>query len=80
MAIFTRKFIQQNQVNIAILLFIFLFGWIHFMKPSIIYLPNGSYRSFGVGYTHKTVFPIWIVAIVLGIFSYLLVRYYCLNY
>lgn len=43
------------------------------MKPDFAYMPDGSYRQFGVGYKHKTVVPIWLVAISLAIFSYLFV-------
>jgi hypothetical protein len=37
------------------------------------YTKEGGFRPFGVGYKHKTVVPIWIVAIILAIFSYLAV-------
>jgi hypothetical protein len=75
---FTHKYILKNQVNFAILLFVLLFVTIHWARPSMFYLPNGAFRPFGVGYRHKTVFPLWIVAIVLGIFCYLFVRYFVL--
>ena len=69
----TQKFIRLNKVNIAILLFLIFFVAIHIYKPMLMYTKEGGFRPFGVGYKHKTVIPIWIVAIILAIFSYLLV-------
>jgi hypothetical protein len=46
------------------------------MKPGFIYNEDGGFRQFGVGYRHKTVVPIWLVAIFVSILSYLAVLYY----
>jgi hypothetical protein len=45
-------------------------------KPSFLYNTDGSLRQFGVGYRNKTILPVWLLAIILGIVSYLFVRYY----
>jgi hypothetical protein len=45
-------------------------------KPAFIYDEKGNYRQFGLGYRKYTVFPIWIVSIVLAILSYFLVIWY----
>ena len=45
------------------------------MKPAITYQPNGAYRPFGIGYKHKTILPIWIIAILFAILSYLMVLF-----
>ena len=71
-----RKFVRANKVNVAIILFLICFIIIHTLKPTLIYDEDGGFRPFGVGYRHKTIVPIWIVAIILGIFSYLAVLYY----
>ena len=71
-----RKFVRANKVNVAIVLFLICFIVIHTLKPTLIYDEDGGFRPFGVGYRHKTIVPIWIVAIILGIFSYLAVLYY----
>jgi uncharacterized membrane protein len=71
-----KAFVNKNKVNIAILLFLAVFSIIHITKPSIIYNNEGGFRPFGVGYRHKTIIPIWGVAIVLAIFSYLAVLIY----
>jgi hypothetical protein len=71
-----KAFINTHKVNIAILLFLALFSIVHITKPSLLYTEEGGFRQFGVGYRHKTVIPIWGVAIVLAIFSYLAVLVY----
>ena len=68
--------IRYNKLSISILLFLALFSVIHFLKPGFIYNEDGGYRPFGVGYRHKTVIPIWLVAIFMAILSYLAVLYY----
>jgi len=71
-----KGFIRHYKLNIAILLFLILFSIVHFSKPKLFYNADGSFREFGVGYRNKTVIPIWVVAIVLAILSYLSVLYY----
>jgi len=68
-----RKWIKPNKVSIAIIIFLMAFSVVHTLKPSFAYNRDGGFRPFGVGYKHKTVIPIWIVAILLAIFSYLVV-------
>ena len=76
---FTAKFVEKNQVNISIMIFVVIFAIVHFSKPALLYLPDGSFRNFGVGFKNKTVLPIWVFAIVLAILSFLAVRYYLLH-
>jgi len=71
-----KQFIRIHKVNVAIFLFLILFVLIHIAKPNILYNEKGGFRQFGLGYRHKTVIPIWGVAIILAIFSYLAVLYY----
>lgn len=68
-----KKLLRLYKVPFAVLLFLILFGAFHLWKPAFAYQENGAYRPFGIGYKHKTVIPIWIVAILLAIFSYMLV-------
>jgi hypothetical protein len=71
-----KALIRQNKVSTAIILFLVLFYFVHWLKPAIIYTKNGSFREFGLGYRHKTVLPIWVFSILLGILSYLGVNIY----
>jgi hypothetical protein len=72
----SKRFVRTNKLNIAVFLFLILFSMIHLLKPGLLYNNDGSFREFGVGYKNKTVIPIWIVAVILAIFSYLSVLYY----
>lgn len=71
-----RQFVRENVTLISIILFIIIFATIQMIKPSCLYNANGSVREFGIGYRNKTIFPIWLLSIVLGILSYLAVMYY----
>lgn len=71
-----KHFIRKNITLVAIVLFILIFGTIQMIKPAFLYNKNGSVREFGIGYRNKTILPIWLLSLVLGIFCYLLVMYY----
>lgn len=67
--------IRNNLAGAAILLYVVVFMLVQYMNPSFLYNEDGSLREFGIGYSSKTVLPIWLVAIILGILSYLTVYY-----
>jgi len=71
-----KNYIRENITLVAIVLFIIIFGIIQMMKPACFYNKDGSIREFGVGYRNKTILPIWLLSIVLGIVCYLAVMYY----
>jgi len=71
-----RLFIRNNTTSIAIVIFCMIFFIIQLVKPSILYEKNGSLRQFGIGTKKKTILPIWLLSIILGIFSYLVVIWY----
>ena len=64
--------VRNYRVTIAIIIFVFAFTAIHMIKPGFAYRENGGFRQFGLGYRHKTVIPVWVIAIVLAIFSYMI--------
>jgi len=67
---------KENITMIAIVLFVVIFSIIQFMKPSFLFKSDGSLRVFGIGYKNKTILPIWLFSIILGILSYLAVMFY----
>ncbi len=71
-----RNYIRGNITTISIILFIIMFGFFTFTKPAFLFNKDGSIREFGVGYRNKTILPIWLLSIILGIISYLLVMFY----
>jgi hypothetical protein len=66
-----KQILRVHKVQIAIFIYLVIFSLLHFTKPKMIYNDAGGFRPFGLGYRHKTVIPIWGVAIVLAIFCYL---------
>ena len=70
------NFIEKNHLLCSIALFLILFGIIIVGNPSYLFLEDGSFRHFGIGYRNKTIFPIWLLSIILGILSYLYVVYF----
>ena len=71
-----RNFIRQNITIVSILLFLIIFGVVQFIKPAFLYNKDGSVREFGIGYKNKTILPIWLFSILLGILSYLFILYF----
>jgi uncharacterized membrane protein YozB (DUF420 family) len=71
-----RPFVKNNITLVSILLFLVIFITVVYLKPPFFYNHDGSIREFGIGYKNKTIIPIWLFSIILGIFSYLFVLYY----
>jgi len=71
-----RLFIRNNITSCSILIFIFFFTVIQKVEPSFLYNTDGSIKQFGLGRKKHTVVPIWLVTLILSIFSYLFVLYY----
>jgi hypothetical protein len=70
---FSREFVRSHTTSSAILLFSVMFVLVQVIKPSFLYNSDGSLRAFGIGTKNKTVVPMWLVAIILGIMSYFVV-------
>jgi hypothetical protein len=71
----TRSYIRQNITSVSILVFTIIFIVIQFAEPNFLY-NKGKLRQFGIGTKQKTILPIWLLSMILAIFSYLFVLYY----
>lgn len=71
-----RTFTRNNVTLVSVMLFLIIFMLVHMVKPGFLYKGDGSLRDFGVGYKNKTILPLWLFSVVLGILSYLVVLYY----
>jgi len=71
-----RSFIRNNITSISILIFITLFIIVQYLQPAFLYDRDGALREFGLGKKNKTILPIWLISLILAIFSYLFVLYY----
>lgn len=65
-----------NRLVWIIIVYILLYVVLIKFKPEIIF-ENGQncLRSFGVGYQHTTILPLWFASMLLAIFSYFIVVY-----
>jgi len=73
-----RMFIRKNITYISILLFLVLFSGVYAIKPAFAFNSDGTPKTFGLGFKHKTVVPLWLIVMFLSISSYMLVMYYVL--
>ena len=71
-----RTFARNNTPLVSIVVFLLVFIMVHMLQPGFLYNRDGSLRDFGVGYKNKTILPLWLLSIILGILSYVLVLYY----
>lgn len=71
-----RTFTRNNTTFVSIVLFLFIFGLVQMLKPNFLYNKDGSIREFGIGYKNKTILPLWLFSIILGILTYVIVLYY----
>lgn len=73
-----KVFIRRNILSISILIFLLSFLFFVNTKPAFLYNNDGSLKQFGLGYMHKSVIPMWVLVISLGILSYMSVMYFLL--
>lgn len=71
-----KIFIKNNITMFAMLLFFILYILIVCLKPAFVFNHDGSLRYFGIGYKKKTVTPLWLLAIILAILSYIMILFY----
>jgi len=71
-----RTFIRSHITAVSIIIYISIFCMVQLIKPSFLYNDNGSLKKFGLGIRQKTIIPIWLITMILAIFSYLFVLYY----
>ena len=74
-----RTFTRNNTTLVSIIIFLVIFIIIQMLKPAFLYNRDGSLREFGVGYKNKTIVPLWLFSIILGILCYVLVLYYLVH-
>ena len=74
--IYMLRTFTKNTTLLSIVIFLIIFGIVQILKPGFLYNNDGSIRDFGVGYKNKTILPLWLFSIVLGILTYVLVLYY----
>ena len=71
-----RSFIKKNITSCSIIIFLAVYLIINHLRPNFLYTKEGNLRAFGLGYKNKTVIPLWLIAIVVAILSYVGVLYW----
>jgi uncharacterized membrane protein YozB (DUF420 family) len=71
-----RTFTRNNTTLVSIIIFLVIFIIIQMLRPAFLYNNDGSLREFGIGYKNKTIVPLWLFSIILGILCYVFVLYY----
>jgi uncharacterized membrane protein YozB (DUF420 family) len=74
-----RTFTRNNTTLVSIIIFLVIFIIIQMLKPGFLYNNDGSLREFGIGYKNKTIVPLWLFSIILGILCYVFVLYYLVH-
>lgn len=75
--LFYIKMFDGNRLIMILMVYFICYGILLWLKPGIIYDESKKgLRSFGVGYKHTTILPLWLVSIFLAIFSYFVVLYF----
>lgn len=69
-------FLKNNHTLLSIILFVLIFTSLYYLKPKWLFNEDGSIREFGIGYQRKTILPLWLVSIILGIFCYLFTLFF----
>lgn len=64
----------------AIVIYLIIMVLVLYIHPESMFNSDGSYKEFGVGISGKTVFPIWLIAIVVAPISYIAAIYYVKTY
>jgi hypothetical protein len=73
---FERRWVRENKIIVAIVIYVLLFTTVNILKPAFMYNPDGSIKQFGVGYRKKTIIPIWLISVIIAIISYFSVMAY----
>ena len=66
-----KNIIKSNILLFTVICYLFLFALMMYLKPKTIFNNDGTPLNFGVGYTKKTITPIWLIVILIAIISYL---------
>ena len=66
-------FIRKYATTISIALFAVFYFVLSTYKPGFVFSKEGNIREFGVGQSNKTILPLWLVSLLLGIISYFVI-------
>ncbi len=62
--------LNKNQIKSSIVLYLIIIFIIIIVKPSPIFNSEGKAKVFGLGNNHKTIFPIWLICLIIAVCCY----------
>ena len=58
----------DKHIKLTLLIYLIICGTIYYMKPNMMFSPNGSFKRFGMGdKRYNTIFPFWLVTTMIGV-------------
>ena len=63
----------ENYLTLSIIIYLVLISIVIYNKPSLIFDNNGNIKKFGLG-KKKTIYPLWLVVIVLSVLSFYMIN------
>ncbi len=69
-------YFQRYKIQSAIVIFLVLYVSIIIIEPRFCFDEDGNLLQFGLNYKNKTIVPIWLLVILIGILSYFIIYYY----
>lgn len=68
---------MDRKIAIALTLFVLIYGAVYMTRPAFLFVkPSDALREFGIGYKNRTILPLWLFSIILGILCYFAAMYY----
>ena len=62
----------DDNIKMAVIAFVVICFAIYYMKPSFMFHNDNSFKQFGLT-KNKTIYPFWLVCIIMGLIVYLLI-------
>ena len=62
----------DNNIKLSLILYVIICFAIYYIKPPFIFDNQGNFKQFGLT-RDKTIYPFWLVGLIIGIVIYLLV-------
>ncbi len=66
-------YFRKYATTISIVLFAIIYAVLSVYKPAMMFSKDGDIREFGVGQSNKTIMPLWLVSLLLGIMCYFVI-------
>ncbi len=62
----------DNNIKLSLILYVIICFALYYIKPRFIFDNQGNFKQFGLT-RDKTIYPFWLICLVLGIIIYLLI-------